>query len=162
CRTVACVGRVDKTVTLWETATGEQRGELTGHQEMVFDLAYSPDGRTVATASMDGTVRLWDALSLQELGRLEGHRGWVLTAACAPAGRGRCGGGRPTTAVAGDVRRFTKRPAKPAALAAAALEAGWEDLGPGAARAYGGRAKLRAAPAGAVAFLGERMKPAAA
>ena len=44
-------------------------------------MAFSPDSKTVATASDDRTVRLWDAFTGQELASLEGHTGLVSTVA---------------------------------------------------------------------------------
>jgi WD40 repeat protein len=46
---------------VWDVATGEKLFELAGHTASVAALAYSSDGRQIATGSIDGTVRLWDA-----------------------------------------------------------------------------------------------------
>lgn len=53
-------------VHLWETATGKERAVWYGHRGQVLQLAFSPDGRTVVTASSDGTARLWNAGALLE------------------------------------------------------------------------------------------------
>jgi tricorn protease-like protein len=46
---------------LWDTASGKRLADITGHTKKVYNVATSPDGSTVATASYDGSVRLFDA-----------------------------------------------------------------------------------------------------
>src|SRR5262249_25443770 len=49
----------DRDVKLWDVARGTELATLTGHKGLVDGLAFSPDGRTLATACRDGAVRFW-------------------------------------------------------------------------------------------------------
>jgi WD40 repeat protein len=53
-------GSDDRTVCLWETATGKEKRRLTGHEGSITALAYTDAGRTLVSTGR-GRVRLWDA-----------------------------------------------------------------------------------------------------
>jgi WD40 repeat protein len=74
-------------VRLWDPATGQPTGTLEGHESTVYGVAFSPDGRLLATGGDDGTVRLWDPATGQPTGTLEGHADTVNDVAFSPDGR---------------------------------------------------------------------------
>jgi WD40 repeat protein len=54
----------DRTIKLWDTATGREVFTLRGHTGGVGALAFSPDGCRIVSSSIDGTARVWDATPL--------------------------------------------------------------------------------------------------
>ena len=52
-------------VILWDVATREEVRWLRGHTNSIWALAFSPDGKTLASGSADQTVKLWDTVSGQ-------------------------------------------------------------------------------------------------
>ncbi|KAI9785549.1 MAG: hypothetical protein M1839_009290 [Geoglossum umbratile] len=77
----------DRTVRLWETATGSCRSTLEGHSDSVSAVAFSSDGQLVASASYDRTVRLWETATGSCRSTLEGHSDWVRAVAFSPDGQ---------------------------------------------------------------------------
>jgi hypothetical protein len=63
----------DRTVRVWDAASGAELLCLRGHEHVVYSIAFSPNGRRLAGGSDDGRVRVWDADSGAELLHLRGH-----------------------------------------------------------------------------------------
>jgi WD40 repeat protein len=59
-------------ISLWDLASGQSRGVLVGHSAVAWSLAFSPDGKRLASASRDMTVKIWDTASGQEVLTLRG------------------------------------------------------------------------------------------
>jgi WD40 repeat protein len=80
----------DKTVRIWDAATGAQLRVLQGHDGYVNALAFSPDGKLLASAdgvSLETTIRVWEAGTERELFRLPGGENGAWSLAFSPDGK---------------------------------------------------------------------------
>jgi WD40 repeat protein/predicted Ser/Thr protein kinase len=76
----------DRTVRLWQTATGRCLRVFEGHTDEVFAAVFHPDGRRIASAGRDRAVWLWDPARDQEVARLPGHTSYIWSLAFSPDG----------------------------------------------------------------------------
>jgi WD40 repeat protein len=70
--TAGCDGRGESgqaEARLWDVSRGGPLGQPMLHQGAIDAVAFSPDGRLVATGSQDGTARLWDAATGDPIGK---------------------------------------------------------------------------------------------
>ncbi|RFU31129.1 hypothetical protein B7463_g5199, partial [Scytalidium lignicola] len=80
-------GSHDKTVRLWDTATGRMLQTLEGHSSTVNSVAFSPDGKQIVSGSEDRIVRFWDTTTGKMLQMLESHSSSVKSVAFSPDGK---------------------------------------------------------------------------
>ncbi|MDQ2855992.1 MAG: WD40 repeat domain-containing protein, partial [Acidobacteriota bacterium] len=74
-------------VVLWDAATGSEIGVLKGHGKGVTQVAFSRDGRFVASGSTDNTIRIWEVATKRELRTLVGHTANIESIDFSPDGR---------------------------------------------------------------------------
>jgi WD40 repeat protein len=75
------------TIKLWDVQTGQPLRTLTGHLDIVYCLAISPDGKVLISGGADKSIRLWDLHTGQRLGTIALHTDTVLSLALSPDGR---------------------------------------------------------------------------
>ena len=80
-------GSYDRTLRVWELATGETKRTLQGHTREVRAVAVTPDGRYVVSGSWDKTLRVWDLATGETKRTLQGHTGEVSALAVTSDGR---------------------------------------------------------------------------
>jgi WD40 repeat protein len=71
-------------VLLWDLAARQEKQVLLGHSGLFIALAFSPDGKTLASASTDQTILLWDVVKGQAKATLRGHAAMALAIAFSP------------------------------------------------------------------------------
>ena len=92
------IGTREGRIRLWDTTTGRQHKSLTGHAIVsllkkankavdVWALAFSPDGKMLASGSQDKTVQLWDIEKQRKLATLKTHEGWITALAFSTDGK---------------------------------------------------------------------------
>jgi WD40 repeat protein len=84
-------GSIDKTIKLWDVASGRELKTLSGHADRVSAVAFC--STSLVSASWDHTLKTWDLATGRELNTLRGHTNEVWAAACAPDGRTLASGG---------------------------------------------------------------------
>jgi WD40 repeat protein len=77
----------DRTLRVWNIATGNLTRTLIGHQAQVSAVAVTPDGCRAVSASYDKSLKVWDLSDGRELCSLRGHADTVRAVAIAPDGR---------------------------------------------------------------------------
>jgi WD40 repeat protein len=91
------------TAAILDRRTGVQKHLLAGHTEPISAIAYSPDGKWIATGSDDCTVRLWDAANGTEIRCFQGHSDCVHSLAWSPDSQTIASGASDATIVLWDV-----------------------------------------------------------
>lgn len=77
-------GSVDKTIKLWDAATGRLITTIAAHDSAVSSVAYSPDGKIIASGSLDKTIKLWNTATGKLIRILKGHNASVTSIKFSP------------------------------------------------------------------------------
>jgi WD40 repeat protein len=72
---------------LLDVATGQEKASFKGHADCVQSLAFSPDGKRLASASKDRTVQVWDTQTWEEVFTFRGHTRPVYSVVFSPDGK---------------------------------------------------------------------------
>jgi WD40 repeat protein/serine/threonine protein kinase len=112
-------------LSIWDAKTGAEIGvmpdapEHIEHASTITSICFSPDGRTLATASRDYSIRLWDFEARERVATLNGHLQEVGAVAFSPDGSVVASGARDGSIKLWQTRRQTKEDVLPG---------GWQPL----------------------------------
>src|SRR5262249_37951807 len=79
------VAIVDSSVIqVWDLAAARKECQFEGHDANISAIAFSPDGRILATGDCENNVCLWELATAKRICPIYGHRGWVDSVAFSP------------------------------------------------------------------------------
>jgi WD40 repeat protein/tRNA A-37 threonylcarbamoyl transferase component Bud32 len=96
---------------LWDVASGKELPSLGDRAGLATAVAFSPDGRRLATAGLKDVARVWDLATGEEALTLRGPKGRILDIAFSPDGRLLAGAGEDGTVRAWDAANGQEAPA---------------------------------------------------
>jgi len=112
---VAPVCGDDNTVGLWDMTTGKAIRRISTRDMGTSDIAFAPDGKTIASTGDDGNVNLWETSTLRLLSRSKLSQDLLWCVAFSPNGKTICAGGADDIILFqslknGEVQRSRRRP----------------------------------------------------
>ena len=117
--TLLASGSIDQTIRIWDRKNWKCLRILKGHQRAVTSVAFSPNGRILASGSgtdsyplypkHSQTIRIWDVHSGEQIGSLSGHHTNAKAVAFAPDGQRLVTAHDNTTLLIWDVSQFGRR-----------------------------------------------------
>jgi WD40 repeat protein len=86
---LAAQGLIGGRIRVMDLRNGKELWRAVASKEYVLSLAFSPDGKTLASGGgfADSDIRLWDAVTGKQIGQLEGHDSWVSALVFSPDGK---------------------------------------------------------------------------
>ncbi len=153
----------DNVLSLWEVASGKERGVLGGLPMAIHVAAFSPDGRTLALGGYHSVIRLYDVATCRERAILQGHTGSVYCLAFSRDGRYLVSGSEDTSLLVWDMASVLGPPAPPRVRPSVQeVETAWAALAADAEAAHKAIHTLASAPEQSLPLLRQRLRPAPA
>jgi WD40 repeat protein len=77
----------ESAIKIWDSKTGKFVATLKGHEDWLWCLAWTPDGKTLISGSVDHSIRTWNTSNWKQIAVLDGHTGAVYDIAISLNGR---------------------------------------------------------------------------